>query len=90
VQHLDIAGDLLDKDQTMAVVVRQGRTLALVFGVGRSDRDVTKKTKFMHEEVHSHELGTTVGLATRSVKGMAELVEVWVQQQDHKPSSTLR
>jgi hypothetical protein len=35
-----------------------------------------KKTKFGHEEVHSHELGVTVGLATQSVQGMGEF-SVW-------------
>jgi hypothetical protein len=52
VQHLDIVEDLLDEDWMMEVVVRQGWTLALVFGVGWSDRDVTKKTKFGHGDAH--------------------------------------
>jgi hypothetical protein len=34
---------------------------------------VTKKTKFRHEEVHSHELGMTIGLATQSVQGMGDI-----------------
>ena len=33
-QHLDIVLDLLDEGWMMAVVVGQGETLALVFGVG--------------------------------------------------------
>jgi hypothetical protein len=32
---------LLDEDQTMAVVVRKGWTLNLVFEVGWNDRDAT-------------------------------------------------
>jgi hypothetical protein len=32
----------------------------------------TKMTKFRHEEVHSHELGMTIGLDTQSVQGMGE------------------
>ena len=43
VQDLDIVEDLLDKDWTMTAVVRRGWTLALVFGVGWSDRHVNKK-----------------------------------------------
>jgi hypothetical protein len=44
VQHLDIVEDLLDEDWMMAtIVVRQGWTLSLVFGVGWSDRDADKK-----------------------------------------------
>jgi hypothetical protein len=43
VKHLDIVEDLLDEDRMMEVIVRQGWTLALVFGVGWSDRDVEKK-----------------------------------------------
>jgi hypothetical protein len=38
VQHLDIVEDLLDEDQMMETIVRQGWTLALVFGVGWSDK----------------------------------------------------
>jgi hypothetical protein len=37
-QHLDIMESLLDEDLAMAVVVRQGRTLSLLFGVGQSDK----------------------------------------------------
>jgi hypothetical protein len=36
VQHLDIARNLLDKDQKMEAVVRQEWTFALFFGVGQS------------------------------------------------------
>jgi len=43
VHHLDIMEDLLDEDQTMETIVRQGWTLALVLGVGWSDRDADKK-----------------------------------------------
>jgi hypothetical protein len=52
VQHLDIVDDLLDEDWMMETVVRQGWTLALVFGVGQSDEDATEKTKFRHGEAH--------------------------------------
>jgi hypothetical protein len=76
VQHLDIVEDLLDEDQMMATMMRQGWTLSLVFGVGQSDKDVTEKTKFGHEEAHSHELGVMVGLATQSVQGMGD-ISVW-------------
>ena len=41
VQHLDIVEDLLNEDQTMAVVVRKGWTLTLVFEFGWNDRDAT-------------------------------------------------
>jgi hypothetical protein len=41
VKHLNIVEDLLDEDQTMELVVRQGWTLALVLGVGQSDGDAT-------------------------------------------------
>jgi hypothetical protein len=67
VQHLDIVENLFNEDRMMATVVRQGWTLSLVFGVGWSDGDAIEKTKFGHEEVHSHELGTVVGLDTQSV-----------------------
>jgi hypothetical protein len=43
VKQLDIVEDLLDKDRTMEAIVRQGWTLALVLGVGWSDRDVNSK-----------------------------------------------
>jgi hypothetical protein len=43
VQHLDIVEDLLDEDWTMAVAMRQGWTLSLVFVVGWSDRDADGK-----------------------------------------------
>jgi hypothetical protein len=43
VQDLDIVEDLLDEDWMMAVVVRRGWTLALVFGVGWNDRDADRK-----------------------------------------------
>jgi hypothetical protein len=43
VQHLDIVEDLLDEDWMMAVEMRQGWTLSLVFVVGWSDRDVDGK-----------------------------------------------
>jgi hypothetical protein len=43
--YLDIVEDLLDEDQTMVAVVRQGWTLVLVFGVEWSDRVVDKKDK---------------------------------------------
>jgi hypothetical protein len=43
VQHLDIVEDLLDEDRMMATTMRQGWTLALVFGVGQGDGDADKK-----------------------------------------------
>jgi hypothetical protein len=44
VKHLEIVEDLLDEDQIMVAVERQGWTLSLVFRVGKSDRDATKIT----------------------------------------------
>ena len=72
-KHLDIVEDILDIDQMMEAVVRQGWTLALVFGVGQSHGDATKKTKFGHEELHFHGLGMMVELATQSVQGMGDI-----------------
>jgi hypothetical protein len=97
VKNLDVVEDLLDEDWMMEVVMRQGWTLALLFGVGWSDKDVIEETKFGQEEVHSYELGAVIGLATQSFQGMGEisvwrhgrLIEVWMQQQIHR-SSTLR
>jgi hypothetical protein len=43
VLQLDIVEDLLDEDQIMAIVVRQGWKLSLVFGVGLSDIDADIK-----------------------------------------------
>jgi hypothetical protein len=51
----------------------QGWTTAFVFGFGWSDRVAIENTKFRHEEVHSHELGAMVGLATQSVQGMGDI-----------------
>jgi hypothetical protein len=73
VQHLDIVEDLLDKDQMMETIVRKGWTLSLVFKVGHYDRDATEKTKFGYEEVHSHELGATIGLATQLFQGTGDI-----------------
>lgn len=67
-QHLNIVEDILDEDRTMATTMRQGWTLALIFEVGQSDKDATKKIMFKHEDVHVHRLGTTVGLATQPVR----------------------
>jgi hypothetical protein len=67
---------LLKEDQMVAVAVRQEWTLALVFGVGWSDRDATENTKFGHEKIHSHEFGVTVGIVTQSVQGMGKF-NVW-------------
>jgi phosphotransferase system IIB component len=64
VHHLDIVEDFLDEDQMIEVVVRKGWTLYLVFGVGKRDEYEIENTKFRREEVHSHELGVMVGLAT--------------------------
>jgi hypothetical protein len=72
VKHLEIENDLLVKSQMMATVVRQGWTLSLVFEVGHSDGDGIEKTKFGHEEVHSHELGMMVGITTQSIQDMGE------------------
>jgi hypothetical protein len=33
----------------------------------------TEKTKFGHEDAHSHELGVTVGLATQPVQGHGDI-----------------
>jgi hypothetical protein len=57
----------------MAAVMRQGWTLALVFGFGQGDEVATEKTMFGYEEVHSNELGTTMGLATQSFQGMGDV-----------------
>jgi len=43
---------LLDEYQTMETTVMQGWTLALVFGIGKSDEDVKENTKFRHGEAH--------------------------------------
>jgi hypothetical protein len=72
VQQLDIVEDLLDEDHMMVTIVRQGWTLAFVFGVGWSDGDAAKKNNFENEEMHSHELGTMIELATQSVQGTRE------------------
>jgi hypothetical protein len=52
VKHLDILEDILDGDRMMTTIVRQVWTLAIVFGVGQSDKDVTKKTNFRNGEAH--------------------------------------
>jgi hypothetical protein len=52
VQHLNIVEDLHDEDGIMAIVVRQGWTLAIVFEVGQSDTDSIEKTKFKHGDAH--------------------------------------
>jgi hypothetical protein len=49
----------------MEVVVRQGWTLSLVFGVGQSDEYAIEKTKFVHEYVHAYGLCRMVGLSTQ-------------------------
>jgi len=42
VKQLEIMEDLLDEDQIMVVVERQGWILSLVFRVGKSDEYVTE------------------------------------------------
>jgi hypothetical protein len=75
-QHLDIMDYLLYKDWMMETILRKRWTLALVLRVGRIDGDPTKNTKFWHEELHSHDLDTTLGLATQSVQDIGD-INVW-------------
>jgi hypothetical protein len=65
--------DLLDEVWIMAAIVRHGWTRFLVFGVGWSDENATENTKFENEELHSHELGVTIGLATQYFQGMGNI-----------------
>jgi hypothetical protein len=69
VQDLGIVDDLLNIDWTL-VAVRKNWTLALVFELEKVTKMQTKRTMFGHEEVHSHDLGMTIGLTTQSVQGM--------------------
>jgi len=49
------------------------KDFSLIFEVRRSDGDIERKTTFGHEEVHFHELGATIGLATQSVQEMKDV-----------------